>query len=62
MHASLVVHSSSLTHPGVFVVSTGAQLRSVSGIHPSRQEQIIVRNGTVSTTEQTAVTSQGDIS
>ena len=31
----------------------------MSGTHPVRHEQIMVRNGTVSTTEQTAVASQG---
>ena len=52
-------HSSSLTHPGEFVVSIGTQLRSVSGIQPSLQEQIIVLNGVVSTTEQMALAAQG---
>jgi hypothetical protein len=37
--------------PGGLVVSIGTQLRSESGIHPSLHEQIIVRKGTVSTTE-----------
>jgi hypothetical protein len=45
--------------PGELVVSIGTQLLSVSGTHPSLQEQIIVRKGTVSTTEQMAVEAQG---
>lgn len=59
MQASLEVHSSSLTHPGGLGMGIGTQLLSESGIHPSRQEQIMVLNGTVSTTEHTAVMSQG---
>jgi hypothetical protein len=57
--ASLVLHSSSVTHPASFSIGMGLQLLSESGYQPVRQEQIIVLNGTVSTTEQTAVTSHG---
>ena len=59
IHASSREHSSSRTHPGGFSIGIGTQERSVSGTHPVRHEQIMVRNGTVSTTEQTAVASQG---
>ena len=59
MHASLVGHSSSRTQPGGFSSCTGLQLRSVTGTQPGRHEQIMVRKGTVSTTLQMAVESQG---
>ena len=57
--ASLRLHSSSRTQPGGFSMGIGTQLRSVSGTQPVRHEQIMVRKGTVSTTEQTAVASHG---
>jgi hypothetical protein len=60
MHAWPLGQSSFLEQPDGAGRSTGLQLVSVSGTQPSLQEQIIVLKGRLFTTEQMAVTSQGE--